>query len=252
MEEDITAEEANERLILFQIRFDNLFRSYETYHAGEKLFGLPEKEYPYLKRIKKELNLLRKLYSLYKDTIETINGFYEIHWSDVKIDKINEQLIDLQNSCRRLPRGLKEWPAYYELKKKIEDFNECCPLLEMMASKSMKNRHWDKISNLTAKEMKIESEEFRLKDIMKAPLLNFREEIEDICISSLKEKEIEAKINQIEYEWNEQDLQLTSFKNRGDILLKVIFYIAHIMFFLDNSLHRDKIYLMSLHSWMIL
>lgn len=32
---------------------------------------------------------------------------------------------------------MKDWPAYLELKKKIDDFNETCPLLELMANKVM-------------------------------------------------------------------------------------------------------------------
>ena len=53
--------------------------------GGEELFGLPVTEYPELMAIKKELNLLTKLYSLYNDVIDTVNGYYDIMWTDVDI-----------------------------------------------------------------------------------------------------------------------------------------------------------------------
>lgn len=64
-----------------------------------------------------------------------MNGYYDILWTNLEIDEINQEIIEFQNKCRKLPRALKEWEAFNELKKKIDDFNECCPLLEMMASK---------------------------------------------------------------------------------------------------------------------
>jgi dynein heavy chain len=80
--------------------------------------------------------------------------------------------------CRRLPKGLKDWKAYDDLKKTIDDFNECCPLLELMANKSMKKRHWDRISEITCHPIDIESEDLKLRNIMEASLLKNKEEIE--------------------------------------------------------------------------
>ena len=61
----IPPQEASERLTIFQTRFDDLWRKFGTYSGGEELFGLSKTEYPALHKIKKELNLLSKLYTLY-------------------------------------------------------------------------------------------------------------------------------------------------------------------------------------------
>lgn len=84
-------------------RFDNLFRKYITYTGGEELFGIPVTQYPQLLDIKKQLILLQKLYGLYNTVIETVNGYYDILWADIKIEKINNELLDFQTRSRSLP-----------------------------------------------------------------------------------------------------------------------------------------------------
>ena len=34
--------------------------------------------------------------------------------------------------CRRLPKALKDWQAYDDLKKQIDGFNDLVPMLELM------------------------------------------------------------------------------------------------------------------------
>jgi hypothetical protein len=52
----------------------------------------------------------------------------------------------------------------------------------MMANKSMKPRHWERIANVTGHKFDIESDNFLLRDIMAAPLLKFKEDIEVIIL----------------------------------------------------------------------
>ena len=54
-------------------------------------------EYTDLQRIRKELNLLQKLYSLYNDVLVKVNGYYDIPWVEIDIDKINVELLEFQN-----------------------------------------------------------------------------------------------------------------------------------------------------------
>ena len=61
----------------------------------------------------------------------------------------------------------------------------------------MKYRHWQKIQGITGFTFDLERPGFCLKDILEAPLLPNKEDIEDVCISALKEKDIEAKLRQV-------------------------------------------------------
>lgn len=241
MQPGLTPREASDKLILFQVcfifyernlylvidifflnqnRFDGMWRRLQTYQSGEELFGLPQTDYPELGQIRKELNLLQKLYKLYNDVIDRVSSYYDIPWGEVDIEEINNELMEFQNRCRKLPKGLKEWPAFHALKKTIDDFNDMCPLLELMANKAMKPRHWQRIMEVTKYIFEFDSEGFSLKNILEAPLLKHKEDIEDICISAMKEKDIEAKLKQVTNEWSVHELSFQTFNNRGELLLR--------------------------------
>uniref|UniRef100_A0A672TUG5 Dynein axonemal heavy chain 5 n=1 Tax=Strigops habroptila TaxID=2489341 RepID=A0A672TUG5_STRHB len=219
-EENVPPHEASDRLQIFQAKFDELWRKYISLSGGEELFGLPITEYPELHKIKRELSMLQKLYSLYNSVIASIDGYNEMLWNDLNIEKINNELLDFQNKIRKLPKALKDWQAFQDLKKKIDDFTESCSLLEMMANKAMMSRHWERIAQVTGHHFDVDSENFSLKNIMDAPLLKYKEDIEDICISAVKEKDIEAKLKHVISEWNTHAFSFVQFKTRGELLLK--------------------------------
>ena len=227
MVDGIVPAEASDRLTVFQARFDELYKKYVTYNGGEALFGLTQTEYPDLMVVKKELNLLQKLYSLYNSVIKSVNGYFDIKWIEVDIEFINNQLLDFANKCRKLPKALKEWDAYLELQKKIDDFSESLPLLEAMASDTMLDRHWKRIQDTCdGYVFDVKNETFELRGIMEAPLLENKEEIEDICIASVKEQDIDEKLRAVVKEWDVKSptshmISFKVFKSRGELKVNV-------------------------------
>ena len=67
--------DAMTRLNKFKREYESLSRKFDLYNGGEKLFGLPEQEYPDLVKTGKELRLLDQLYSLYHSVITTVDQY---------------------------------------------------------------------------------------------------------------------------------------------------------------------------------
>lgn len=192
----------------------------DRFKDGERLFNTPVTEYPILEEYRRILNLLNKLYDLYSKTIRSIETWSNTPWNRIQIDEIIDSLLDYSNKCRRLPKGLKEWPAYIDLKKKIDDWSEKIMLVELMIKNSLKKRHWDMIEKVTNTLFPIENKEYMLKDVVNAPLLENKDEIEEICQTAIKEIDIEAKLHQIIADWSNINIEFASFKNRGLLLVK--------------------------------
>jgi dynein heavy chain len=146
----IEPREALSRLAIFKEEYSIKKRKYDSYHAGETLFGLPNQKYKDLEIINDEIVQLDKLYMLYSKVKDNIAKFKEVAWVDVKeeIQKMSDQMEIFDRDCRQLPGKLKSWDAYKELKQEIEDMAEIIPLVEALAKESIRPRHWEAIIEL--------------------------------------------------------------------------------------------------------
>ena len=193
---EIEPKEALNRLKMFSEEYQVRERKYNSYFAGETLFGLPHQDYPELTATKNEIELLDKLYSLYSKVKETMGRWREIPWYEVQneIDKMTEQVEAFGRDCMRLPGRLKSWDAYKELKQEIDDMTDILPLIEALTKESIKDRHWDYINELTGKDIPYKSEQFILANLIEAKLLEHREDIEDTTDQADKQLKLEKSL----------------------------------------------------------
>eukprot|EP00820_Chromera_velia_P029268 Cvel_12266.t1-p1 / transcript=Cvel_12266.t1 / gene=Cvel_12266 / organism=Chromera_velia_CCMP2878 / gene_product=Dynein gamma chain, flagellar outer arm, putative / transcript_product=Dynein gamma chain, flagellar outer arm, putative / location=Cvel_scaffold794:55107-67642(+) / protein_length=1727 / sequence_SO=supercontig / SO=protein_coding / is_pseudo=false len=219
----IKPRDAVERLKRFKDEYDVRARKKDIYYAGEHLFGLVHQLYPELEKTKKEIEWLQQLYNLYVEVIDTIKEWKEYLWTEVpgQIEMMRTRVDQFSGQCKKLPKGLKDWEAYAELKKEIDDFYEVLPLLEELSKKSIMPRHWKQVEELTGKELPVESEMFKLQSLIDANLLAFRDEVSDICDGADKQLKIEGQKDEIAEKWKTAMFEFQKWKTRDyDCCLK--------------------------------
>ena len=195
----ITPDEAQQRLVKSQKLYELVERKYERYAGGEILFALKKTEYPNLIKTKKELDALNKLYGLYSDVTDTVEAWYQILWSDAEsqIETMTEKLEGLEGRSLKMPRKLREWPAYKELNKTVTDFKTVLPLLVSLSHPSVESRHWASVMKVTGQKFDVTSSEFTLQTLLEAGIAQHAEDIEEICESAQKQLGIRNKMNDI-------------------------------------------------------
>lgn len=205
----------------FNDRLEHMIMLSERYQDGELfLLGNVFNEYPSINENKRVFNYLKKLYDLYNKFNRHIGAWLASPWNRLPIDEMVDSLVDYDNKCRKLPSGLKTWPTFLELKTKIDEWKEKVPLIELMVKNPLKSRHWAMIEKVTNSTFPIDNNSFTLSGIFYAPLLENKDELEDICQTAIKEIDIEGKLRQIISDWTNMKIGLTTFKARGMLLLK--------------------------------
>jgi dynein heavy chain len=101
--------EALNRLRMFSDEYSIRKRKFDSYNAGEKLFGLPHQSYPELVETNRQIELLDKLYNLYSKVKDTTTKWKEIAWTEIQneIAKMTEQIEIFGRDCQKLPGQLK-------------------------------------------------------------------------------------------------------------------------------------------------
>lgn len=218
MVKGIEPKEALNRLKQFSEEYSIRKRKFDTYFAGETLYGLPHQHYAELVDIQNKIELLEKLYNLYSKVKDTIAKWKDYLWSDMNpeiVEKMTEQIDIFSKECNKLPGQLKQWDAFKELKTEIEAMTDIIPLIDALSKETIKPRHWDEIIEMSKTDIPYTEESFNLDQLMKAPLLQFKEDIEDITDNSIKQDKLEKQLeNDIGAYWLAAEFEIKAFSKQ--------------------------------------
>lgn len=214
MVKGIEPKEALNRLKQFSEEYSIRKRKYDTFYAGETLYGLPHQQYAELEDIQKKIELLEKLYNLYSKVKDTIAKWKEYQWADVgeEIEKMTESIEQFAKDCKKLPGSLKSWDAFKELRQEIDEMTDIIPLIDALSKPTIKDRHWEEIIELSNTQIEYQAENFNLDMLLQAPLIQIKEDIEDITESADKQAKLEKQLNnEISAYWELAEFEIKNF-----------------------------------------
>jgi dynein heavy chain len=95
--------------------------------------------------------------------------------------------------------------------------NTILPLVSLLNSKDILDRHWKKLMVTTNQTIDFKSPKFCLDDLIKLELHRFSEEVQDLVDGAAKEAKIESKLKVIIEIWETQFFQFKEW-NENPIL----------------------------------
>jgi dynein heavy chain, axonemal len=223
--------EAMERLRRYEDEYELRQRKRELYNGGEELFALPLTAFPELDATEKELQLLGKLYGLYKDVMTRMEEWSGILWSDVvaNISGMTTETEGFSSRCGKLPKKLRQWPAFQQLYKRIEDFSTVLPLLQELSKDSLRPRHWEAVTDVTKTPLNVYDAGFTLAQLLAAPLVDHKDEVEEICDLADKQLAIEVKMKEMAERWETERFTFTEWKQRGVPVLQGVLGVVEML-----------------------
>ena len=203
-------------------------RKMEMNRGGEELFAIRPTAFNEVTRTRKEINLIDQLYSLWSDVDASFTTWSGILWFEMadQVTAMSETVNGYDARCKKLPKKLREWPAYADINTKIVDLQTLLPLLSELSKPSIKVRHWEEINGLLAangpahSSLPYKEETFTLSDIINSGVIGVKDDVEEICEGADKQLQIEKKMYDLKEQWALAYFEFSSWKNRDVPVLK--------------------------------
>jgi dynein heavy chain len=117
-------------------------------------------------------------------------------------------------------KEMKSWKAFVALNERVKNMNTILPLIALLHSKFMQERHWKKLMKITEQQIAFNSPKFCLDDLIQLQLHKYAEEVTELVEGAQKESKIEGKLNVIQKVWEAETFEFKEYKEipvLGDI-----------------------------------
>ena len=134
-------------------------------------------------------------------------------------DKIEEAVTDWWKTSYKLAKSLEEElpgaaGCASKLREDTTEFRKNMPVIQSLASKALKRRHWEALSELLGKNIDPE-EDLTLQSLLDLDAATHIESIQEVTIAAEKEYNLERSLNSMMKEWESIEFEVKAYKDSG-------------------------------------
>ncbi|KAK5646414.1 hypothetical protein RI129_004878 [Pyrocoelia pectoralis] len=197
----------------------------ESFNTEETAYGFELSQYPLRKQIHDKLSPFKKLYDL---SMNFINQHHT--WMTSKVGSFDPEEIETEvGTCYRniykLEKSFGDKPAAQELaskvRVKVEEFKEQLPIVQTLGNPGMKERHWERVSEVVGFPIVVD-DEMSLQKIIGYGLEEFIPKFESISEAATKENNLEKHLNKMILEWAEIEFSILVYRDTGTYILSSV------------------------------
>ncbi|XP_050309816.1 dynein axonemal heavy chain 7 [Anthonomus grandis grandis] len=212
------ATKLDERLVKAMERIDQ-------FNEEEAAFGFELSQYPLRKQIHDKLGPYKKLYDNSTDFINKHELWMKSRVGSYDPEEIETDVGTYYRNVYKLEKIFTDRPATLNLattvRTKIEEFKENMPIIQTLGNPGMKERHWEKVSEIVGFPIKVD-DELTLEKIIDYGLNDYIEKFEAISEAATKENNLEKSLNKMIGEWTDMEFVVLVYRDTGTYILSAV------------------------------
>ncbi|KAM6407469.1 LOW QUALITY PROTEIN: dynein axonemal heavy chain 3 [Rhynochetos jubatus] len=214
-----------EKLKELNKNLDNALTEFEAINKEEELLGQRKSGFPLLQTIIANKQPFEELwitaYNFHTKSEEWMNGSLQ----KLNADEITEEIGNMWRTMYKLSKSFPDLAGPRRLagamKNKLDKFKQHLPVLSIACNRGMKERHWEKISEIVGREIRPD-ETTTLKDILEFGLSKYIDQLEPVGTAASKEYPLEKSLQNMKLEWVNMQFSLVKYRDTNTSILSAV------------------------------
>ncbi|CAH1117610.1 unnamed protein product [Phaedon cochleariae] len=212
------ATKLDERLIQAMERID-------AFNEEEQAYGFELSQYPLRKQIHDKLTPYKKLYDNATDFLNKHDLWMKSQVGTHEPETIETDVGTCFRNIYKLEKIFTDKPATLKLattvREQIEEFKEHMPIIQTLGNPGMKDRHWEKVSEIVGFPIKVDAD-LTLEKIIDYGLDDYIDKFETISEAATKENNLEKNLNKMINEWQDIEFCVLVYRDTGTYILSAV------------------------------